>query len=237
MPGRRDREPPNRLAEAAGAIAGRRGLGIGFGCARWVRRGVGVQDLHAGGGERDGVGLAQASRPDQAGDLAVAVSDCGVRANSELVEPAKRGQRPGQGTGLIGWHVIAGAGGGVGQQQRDAAIRVVGRVDSRPRREQAIGQAGQHRRALAGQPGELLLVRGDDRQPHRSLGRGVARELDREVAELCVGQPRCDVGDPGQDRGQGIAVRGVQQVCGGLGRAVGRQHWGRGRPGLRLPGS
>ena len=83
---------------------------------------------------------------------------------------------------------------------------------------QRAGQLGQQRAGLAGPAGELLLAGGGQRDPDAGLagGAGFGRrrpgQMDREILQLRVGQPRRDLRDPRQDRGHGRVVRRLQQI-------------------------
>ncbi len=196
----RDRQTAYRLANLARAIV--RGGPPGGRAGHAVAGRRGVKDLCASGREFHGRLLAETPGPDQAGELAVPEPDRGGGAEAEQVEPAQRGKRPERAAG----------GAGFGNQQRHPAVDAVAGEDSRSHHYLPVGQAGQQSRGLGGQPGQLVLPRGDERHPHRTLARGVAGQLAGEVAQLRVGQPRRHVGDPGYERVHGTAVWGVQQV-------------------------
>src|SRR5262249_8781869 len=118
---------------------------------------------------------------------------------------------------------------------RNPAVAAVSGEDSRSYDQGTVGHAREQGRGLAGQPGQLVLPGGDERDPHRTLVRGVMAQLAGKVAHLRVGQPRRHVGDAGQERA-GAAAGGGGGAGGGRGApgagGGGRRGGAPGRPPL-----
>ena len=189
--------------------------------------------------ERGDVGLGQAARPDQAGDLAHAMAEGGGRPHPQAVQPAQRGQRclDDGGLGSRARPVLPGRRGGrLPREQQDhlpgGAVR---REQPRARGQLAGTQAGQEFGGLPAEPGQLVLAGRHDRDPDRAAA-GLAAQLAGQVTQLAVGQPRRRPGYPGQLGRHRLPVGAADGEDLGPWRAGNRPGAERTGAGLGLPG-
>ena len=183
---RRDDQLTARVQGESGVLGGRQADHRG---AAGARRGE-----HGGAPRHQlcGVGFGQAARPDQAGDLAHAVTDGGAGPHPQAVQPAQRGQRRRDDCGLgpRARPVLPGGRRGrlPGEQQDHAPGGAVRGEQPGTRGQLAGGQAGQQPGGFPGEPGQLVLAGRHDRDPDRAGGAWRPR-LAGEVTQFAVGQP------------------------------------------------
>ncbi len=164
--------------------------------------------------ERGRVGLGQAARPDQAGDLAHAMPDGRGGPHPQAVQPAQRGQRrlDDGGLGPRARPVLPGGRGGrLSGEQQDHPARGAVRGEQPGTRGQLAGsQAGQQPGGLPGEPGQLVLAGRHHRDPDGAAG-GLAAQLAGEVTELAVGHTCGRLGYRGQLRRHRLPVRAAER--------------------------